>query len=103
MNKSVCNLYRYREVSLAANQRYLDALSVAEDPTLAYSPVEELTPLVVASARTHAGFNPASSADIRLFGAVLDGDHLLRGFRNVDIRNTLCQVTDELTERRRQS
>ena len=28
MNKSVINLYRYREVALAANERYLEALSV---------------------------------------------------------------------------
>ena len=30
MNKGVINLYRYREVSLAANERYLEALSVVE-------------------------------------------------------------------------
>ena len=32
MNKGVINLYRYREVSLAANERYLEALSVVDDP-----------------------------------------------------------------------
>ena len=36
MNKSVINLYRYREVALAANERYLDALSVVENPGRAY-------------------------------------------------------------------
>ena len=43
MNKGVINLYRYREVSLAANERYLEALSVVEDPAPAYHQVEELT------------------------------------------------------------
>ena len=32
MNKGVSNLYRYREVALAANERYLDALSVVGNP-----------------------------------------------------------------------
>jgi hypothetical protein len=52
MNKGVCNLYRYREVSLAANQRYLDALSVVDDPAPAYHQVEELTEPAVISGRS---------------------------------------------------
>ena len=42
MNKGVINLYRYREVSLASNERYLEALSVVDDPAPAYRQVEEL-------------------------------------------------------------
>ena len=46
MNKSVINLYRYREVALAANERYLDALSVVEEnPPPAYRRVEKITKL----------------------------------------------------------
>jgi hypothetical protein len=103
MNKGVCNLYRYHEVSLAANQRYLDALSVIEDPAPAYCQMEELTEPVVLSGRSHAGFNPASSAHLKLFGAVLNGNHLLRGFRNADIRESLFAPTDQAAERRSQS
>src|SRR6202050_4566911 len=40
MNKGVCNLYRYREVALAANERYLEALSVVDDPAPAYRQIE---------------------------------------------------------------
>ena len=79
MNKGVINLYRYREVALASNRRYLDALAVVDDPAPAYRQVEELTEPVVVSGRSHAGFNPASPADVRLFRAVLAGDNLLPG------------------------
>ncbi len=82
MNKGVINLYRYREVSLAANQRYLEALSVVADPAPAYRQVEELTEPVVVSGRSHAGFNLASKADVKLFAAVLDGNNLVLEFRN---------------------
>ena len=47
MNKGVINLYRYREVALASNRRYLDALAVVDDPAPAYRQVEELTEPVV--------------------------------------------------------
>ena len=61
MNKGVINLYRYREVSLAANQRYLEALSVVADPAPAYRQVEELTEPVVVSGRV----TPASTRPVR--------------------------------------
>ena len=52
---------------------------MVEDVAPAYRQVEELTEPVVASGRSHAGFNPASGADVKLFSAVLDGNHLVRG------------------------
>jgi hypothetical protein len=63
--------------TLAANRRYLDALAVVNDPAPAYRQVRELTEPVVVSGRSHAGFNPASPSEVRLFQTVLDGDHLL--------------------------
>ena len=64
---------------MAANARYLEALAVVDNPAPAYRQVEELTEPVVVAGRSHAGFNPASTADVRLFQAVLDGNHLVRG------------------------
>jgi len=43
MNKGVINLYRYREIAFAANERYLDALSVVENLAPAYRQVEKIT------------------------------------------------------------
>jgi len=103
MNKGVINLYHYREVASASNQRYLDALAVVNDPAPAYRQVEELTKPAVVWGRSHAGFNPASGADVRLFQAVLAGEDLLPGFRNVEIRGALYGTTEDARECRRQS
>ena len=103
MNKGVINLYRYREVALASNRRYLDALAVVDDPAPAYRQVADLTEPVVVSGRSHAGFNPASRGDVSLFQAVLQGEDLLRGFRNADIRAALHGPTEDADERHRQS
>ncbi len=103
MNKGVSNLYRYHEVALAANERYLEALSVVDNPATAYRHVQELTEPIVVSRRSHRGFNPANKSDVKLFSAVLDGNHLVRGFRNVDIREALFGQNEDDAERRRQS
>ena len=55
-----------------ANERYLEALSVIEDPAPAYRQVEKLTEPVVKAGRSYAGFNPASRSDVKLFESVLD-------------------------------
>jgi len=103
MRKGIRDFYRYQEVALASNQRYLEALSVVDNPAFAYYQVEMLTQPQRVANRSYAGFNPASSHDIRLFQAVLDGNNLLRGFRNSHIRDALHRSTKSVEERRRQS
>lgn len=89
MNKGVVNFYQFECVARAANSRYLEALGVVDDPTPSYRQVERLAERKVVRQRSYAGFNPASREDVRLFQAVLHGDHLLRGFYNRDIRRLL--------------
>ena len=101
MNKSVANMHHVERVARAANQRYLQALSVVNDPAPSYREVERLAERHEVARRTYAGFNPARRDDIRLFQAVLDGTNLLHGFKNRDIRGRLFpSVKDPLLTRR---
>jgi hypothetical protein len=101
MNKSVANMHHVERVARAANHRYLEALSVVNDPAPSYRQVERLAERQQVAQRSYAGFNPARRDDIRLFQAVLDGNNLLQGFKNRDIRGRLFPpVTDPLLRRR---
>ena len=102
MNKGVANLPSYQRVARAANERYLDALSVVADPTPAYQQVAHVAEPKVVNQRHDAGFNPARRDDVRLFQAVMSGDHLLRGFHNADVRVQLWPAARDPVERRRQ-
>jgi hypothetical protein len=93
----------YQEVARAANERYLDALSVVEDPAPAYQQVAQLAESKVSGGRRYAGFNPACRDDVRLFRAVLAGEHLLRGFRNAEIRRALWGDSKDARQRQRQA
>lgn len=103
MNKGVTNLPSYQSRCRAANDRYLNALSVVNDPTPAYRQVSQLTESKVHQGRRYAGFNPARSEDVKLFQAVLSGSHELRGFHNADIRTQLYRETRDPHERRRRA
>jgi hypothetical protein len=103
MNKGVANLPAYLQQARDANSRYLNALAVVDDPTPAYQHVTQLTQSKVHRGRSYAGFNPACPEDVRLFQAVLFGEHLLRGFRNADIRRILWGQHRQHRERLRQA
>jgi hypothetical protein len=103
MNKGIANLYQYQAAALSANVRYLEALSVVSDPAPAYHQVDELARRQVVEERSFAGFNPARRDDVALFRAVLQGDQLLHGFRNRDVRCQLCAPPGDAQERRRQA
>jgi hypothetical protein len=103
MTKGVASLVDYQEQALACNGRYLDALAVVNDPTPAYPELRQLTEPKVVEGRSYAGFNPARREDVRLFRAILDGDHIARGFRNSDIRGPLFGTPKASSEQRRAS
>ena len=103
MNKSVSNLRHVERVARAANHRYLEALSVVNDPAPSYRQVERLAERHVAAERPYAGFNPARRDDVRLFEAVLDGNNLIRGFYSRAIRYRLFGDAKNPILKRRQT
>lgn len=103
MAKGVSNLYRYAEVSLSANERYLDALAEVDDPTEARLELHKVAQSKRVDGRSHRGFNPAAVDDVALFESVLRGEQVIQGFRNANIRARLFKETRDARERRRQS
>jgi hypothetical protein len=89
MSKCVANLYRYVEICLGANRRYLDALTSVDDPGPSRRELKELGTRVTRKGRAISGFNPAQPETAKLFKAVLNGDYMIQGFRNADIRESL--------------
>jgi hypothetical protein len=89
LRKGVADLHRRCELSQAANERYREALGAVASPT----PLEKLSaPLcrpVVKKGRRHRGLNPLSEEDARLLEAIQQGEHLISGFRNRDLRQIL--------------
>lgn len=96
MAKGVANLYRYAEVSHAANSRYLQALCAVDDPAQAQRHVQKLATAISRNGRSYRGFNPAAKKDVDLFAAVMRGEHAIMGFRNRDIlRQLFTNIKDQ--------
>jgi len=90
MRKGVAYLFRYRDVSLAANSRYLAALAEVDDPTDAIRTLDRITTRKqVAPKRSAKAFNPLARDETQIFRALLDGQRMIHGFSNPDTRNKL--------------
>lgn len=103
MRKGVSNLFRYREVSLSANTRYLDALAVVSDPRPAQQCVQQVCQRTRHEGRSVPAINPLAPEERRLFSALLRGEHAIHGFRNKDVRQHLFSPTRDANETRRRS
>jgi hypothetical protein len=85
MGKGVSNLYRYAEIGLQANQRYLEHLAQAKLKSKAIPHLDDLCRSHTQNGKRFAHFNPLQDADRGLFAAVLSGEFTLNGFRNHDL------------------
>jgi hypothetical protein len=89
MNKGVANLWRYFQVGIAANRRYLEALAAAPLKCKGVAALDALCRSRTKKGRHYARFNPLGHDDLALFEAVLAGKHTIVGFRNADLANRL--------------
>ena len=85
MGKGVANAWRYYQVGIASNHRYLDALAATPLKGEGVAALDALCRSRTRNGRHYARFNPLSPADRALFRAVLAGGHAITGFRNADL------------------
>jgi hypothetical protein len=103
LRKGVAWLWRYAEVSGAANARYLYALSAVDDDGVVRAQLDRLTRPANLHGQTKRALEPMRPADQALFQAVLRGEHRLHGFTNRDLAGQLYrgQAKDPAERRRR--
>jgi hypothetical protein len=89
MGKGVANLWRYYQVGLQANRRYLEALAQVTQRGKAVKELDSLCRPVVKDGRRYAKLQPLSGKHRAVFRAVLSADRLIHGVRNKDVRATL--------------
>src|SRR6202035_341145 len=104
MRKGVADLDRRAEVSHAANQRLAESLAtVTQTATLGELLKPLGQPVIEQGRRKARALNPLTGADGTLLRALAQGDFLLTGFRNRDLRLALHGQPPDTTERYRQA
>ena len=90
MRHAVADLDRRVEISRAANERYLEALAVVEEPSPARELLDAVSRAVTKDKRPYRALRPVSPSEATVFQVVLQGQFLLKGFTNRDVRERLA-------------
>jgi hypothetical protein len=104
MRKGVADLPRRAEIGQSINNRLAESLATVAEP----NPLGELLkplgqPVFQDGKRRARALNPLTGSDGELLRALGNGDFLLQGFRNRDLRMALYGDTADVTECRKQS
>ena len=89
MGKSIANLYRYAEISKAANKRFLDSICNIIPQKSIEKEINSVCAKKKVHGRQYTGYHVWSPETFALFEAISDGKYLIRGFTNKEIRKTL--------------
>src|SRR5262245_19535445 len=89
MRRGIIDIRRHAELCRAANYRYLNALAVVQLPDPSSEVLDPLCRRVRQNNRQYRGLNPIAPRESSFFQAMLEGQHLIQGFRNRDIRKIL--------------
>jgi len=97
MRKGLADIGRRVQLCHAANERYLQALSVVGQRSEVGRLLDPVSRPVVQDHRPYRALRPVSVAAAQVFAAVMSGSFLLRGFTNKDLR---CKLREgEQTDR----
>jgi hypothetical protein len=86
LKKSIYSLPLLRELTEAANRRYLEFVSALEDPTVGIKNLEKISKPASDGQRTYRGFNLFHGQDLKLFEGIVRGEFNIRGFQNRSLR-----------------
>lgn len=89
MGKSIANLYRYAEVSKAANKRFLDSMQNIIPQKSLEKEIRDVCSKKTVKGKVVTGYNVWSEETFLLFETISDGNYLIRGFTNKEIRHAL--------------
>jgi hypothetical protein len=93
LKKSIYSLPVLRELMEAANRRYLEFVSVIEDPTVGIKNLEKISKPISDGEHSYRGFNLFQSEDLGLFEGIVRGEFNIHGFQNRSLRTILVGKT----------
>lgn len=89
LRKGVADLHRRAQVSQAANERYLDALSSVDDGATLEERARQVTEPTTWKGKRVRALRPLAAEDTALLEAVSRGEFTVNGLRNRDLRALL--------------
>ena len=89
LRKSIYSLPLLAELMKASNRRYLEFISVIDDPSSGIKDLNKISRPVKEDDRSYRGFNLFDDDDLELFSAIIRGEFNISGFSNRSLRKVI--------------
>lgn len=99
LKKSIYSLSDLRQLVAASNRRYLEFMGTLDDPTVNSKMLNKITKPEREANRTYKGLNFFSDDDRNLLLALVRGEHLVTGFRHLDLQYRLPRLSSSQISR----
>ncbi len=89
MRKGVADISRRVELSRAANERYIQALSAVGESQPSCQLLDPVSKRIVRNGQPYRPLHPISPEDSGVFAVLMRGEFCIQGFRNADLRDRI--------------
>ena len=89
LKKSIYSMPLLVELMKASNRRYLDFISVIDDPSSGIKDLNKISGSVKDGQRSYRGFNLFDGDDLELFSVIIRGEFNVSGFSNKGLRKVI--------------
>jgi hypothetical protein len=97
MKKTIHSLGALQETLLAVNQRYLKFISAIETPEVGVAKLHRLTETQTENEHRYKGFNLLAEEDSSVLRALAQGEFVLSGFGNKDLRQLVAKNSGQIS------
>ena len=91
LKKSIHSIRHIITIGRQITDRYINYLSTMKDNSSGIKELRQITERKTENGKNYQGFNPLKHEDNVIFQALLNGAHIINGFRNIELRTSLSE------------
>ena len=96
LKKSIHSIRHIINIGRQITDRYIDYLSTMKDNSSGIKQLRQITERKTENGKNYQGFNPLKHEDSVIFQALLNGAHIINGFRNMELRTILAEQINQV-------
>lgn len=97
VRKYIYSLKPLAQIMFNCNKRYIDFMAAFDNPTIGKKRLQKVTKHSKVNNRTYKGFNFFDKDDEQIFKAIANGNFIINGFRNKNLKSLIGKSTSQIS------
>ena len=97
VRKYIYSLKPLAQIMYQCNKRYIEFMAAFDNPTIGKKRLQKVTKKSKVNNRTYKGFNFFDKGDEQIFKVIANGDFIINGFRNKNLKSLIGKSTSQIS------